>query len=116
MAQFKDTTRYIYQKCGLFLITQFAFPRSQNKVETWQRRLETLIARSHVGIFSMIKPIQKEQNEAEIEIEKSIRGEPAPTKRKEEEQRESRLQRVIANRNNITTLNFLRCIALNLAL
>ena len=56
----------------------------------------------------MIKQIQKEQNEVEIEIEKSIRGESAPTKRNEDEQRESRLQHVIANRNNMTILDFFR--------
>ena len=105
MAQFKDTTRYIHQKCGLFLITR-SLHLQELKVEAWHRRLETLIARSHVGIFSMIKQIQKEQNEVEIEIEKSIRGEPAPKKRKEDEQRESRLQHVIANRTRTAQLFF----------
>ena len=101
---------------SVFDNTEFAFPRTQNKVEAWHRRLETLVARSHVGIFSMIKQIQKEQNEVEIEIEKSIRGEPVPKKRKEDEQKEFRLQHVIINRNNMTTLDFLRGIAHNLAL
>ena len=101
---------------SVFDNTEFAFPRTQNKVEAWHRRLETLVARSHVGIFSMIKQIQKEQNEVEIEIEKSIRREPVPKKRKEDEQKEFRLQHVIINRNNMTTLDFLRGIAHNLAL
>ena len=70
---------------SVFDNTEFAFTRTQNKVKAWHRRLETLVARSHVGIFSMIKQIQKEQNEVEIEIEKSIRGEPAPKKSKEDE-------------------------------
>ncbi|CAF1272735.1 unnamed protein product [Didymodactylos carnosus] len=46
-----------------------------------------LIGPAHVGISTMIKQIQKEQNEAELEIEKSIRGEPAPKKRKEDDDR-----------------------------
>ena len=37
---------------------EFAFPRTQNKVEAWHRRWEVLIARSHVGIFTIIKQIQ----------------------------------------------------------
>ncbi|CAF1014859.1 unnamed protein product [Rotaria sordida] len=77
---------------------EFAFPRTQNKVEAWHRRWEILIARSHVGIFTMIKQIQKEQNEVEMEIEKAMRGEPAPKKRKQEANRESRIQNVIADR------------------
>ena len=75
-----------------------------------------MVTRSDVGIFSMIRQIQREQNEVEIEFEKSIREEPAPTKRKEDEQRQSRLQHVIANRNNMTTLDFLRDITHKIAL
>ncbi len=63
---------------------EFAFPRTQNKVEAWHRRWKTLIGRSHVGIFTivMVKQIRKERNEVDMEIEKSIRGEPVPKKRK----------------------------------
>ena len=69
----------------VFRNMKFAFPRTQNNVEACHRHLETLVARFHVGIFSIIKQIQKEQNKVEIEIEKSIRGVPASTKRKEDE-------------------------------
>ncbi|CAF4811695.1 unnamed protein product, partial [Rotaria sp. Silwood2] len=61
---------------SVFHNMEFAFPRTQNKVEAWHRRWEILIARSHIGIFTIIKQIQKEQNEVEIEIEKAMRGEP----------------------------------------
>ncbi|CAF4209587.1 unnamed protein product, partial [Rotaria sordida] len=94
---------------------EFAFPRTQNKVEAWHRRWETLIARAHVSIFTMIKQIQKEQNEVEMEIEQSMRGEPAPKKRKEDENREARIQNVIADRGNRSTIDFLRGIAHNLS-
>jgi hypothetical protein len=95
---------------------EFAFPRTQNKVEAWHRRWETLIARSHVGIFTIIKQIQKEQNIVEMEIERSMRGEPAPKKRKEDKDREVRIQNVIADRGNRATIDFLRGIAHNLSL
>ena len=107
---------YPPEMSSVFDNTEFTFPRTQNTVEAWDRHMETLVARSHADIFSKIKQIQKEQNEVEIEIKKLIRGEPAPTKRKEDEPRESRLQHVIANRNNMTTFDFLRGIAHNLAL
>ena len=95
---------------------EFAFPRTQHNVEAWHRHWETLIARSHVGIFTIIKQIQKEQNVVEMEIERSMRGEPAPKKRKEDENREVRIQNVIADRGNRSTINFLRGIAHNLLL
>ncbi|CAF4055018.1 unnamed protein product, partial [Didymodactylos carnosus] len=68
---------------------------------------------AHVGIFTMIKQIQKEQNQVEMEIEKSMRGELPPKKRKEDENRESRIQNVIADRVNRPTIDFLRAIAHN---
>ena len=61
---------------SVFDNTELAFPKIQNKVEACHSRWKTLIGRSHVGIFTMIKQIQKEQNEVETEIEKSMCGEP----------------------------------------
>ncbi len=51
-----------------------------------------------------------------MEIEKSMREEPAPEKHKEDENRESRIQNVIADRGNRSTIDFLRGIAHNLSL
>ncbi|CAF3795048.1 unnamed protein product [Rotaria sp. Silwood1] len=52
----------------------------------------------------------------EMEIEKSMRGEPAPKKRKEDEDTEVKIQNVIADRGNRSTTDFLRSIAHNLSL
>ncbi|CAF1202206.1 unnamed protein product [Rotaria sp. Silwood1] len=101
---------------SVFDNTEFAFSRSQNKVEAWHRRWETLIARPHVGIFTMIKQIQKKQNQVEMAIEQSMRGESARKKRKEDVNREIRIQNIIADRDNRSTIDFLRGIAHNLSL
>ncbi|CAF1108002.1 unnamed protein product [Rotaria sp. Silwood1] len=95
---------------------EFAFPRTQNQVEAWHRRWAILIARSHAGILTIIKQIQKEQNEVKMEIEKAMRGEPAPKKRKEDANKETRIQNVIADRGNRSTMDFLRGIVHNLSL
>lgn len=100
---------------SVFENTAFSFPRTQNNVEAWHRRWETLIGRSHVGIFTIIKEIQKEQSRVENEIERAIRGEPAKKRRKEDENREKRIQNIIDNRNNRTVLEFLRGIAHNVS-
>ncbi len=49
----------------------------------------------------------------EIEIERSMRGEPAPKKRKEDE---VSIQNVIADRGNRATIDFLGGIVHNLSL
>ena len=51
-----------------------------------------------------------------MDIERSMRGEPAPKKRKEDEDREVRIQNVIADRENRPLIDFLRGIAHNLSL
>ena len=67
-------------------------------------------------MFKMIKKIQKEQNIVEMDIDKSMPGELAPKKRKEDEDREIRVKNVINVRDNRSTMNFLRGIAQNLSL
>ncbi|CAF2752897.1 unnamed protein product [Rotaria sp. Silwood2] len=95
---------------------EFPFPRTKNKVKAWHRHWEILIAQAHVGIFTMIKQIQQEQNEVEMEIEKSMHGEPAPKKHKEDENREFQIENVMADRDNTSAIDFLRGIAHNLSL
>ena len=63
----------------------------------------------------MIKQIQKEQNEVEMEIEKTTRGEPCQKQRKEDESRELKIQNIIADRNNRSAIDFLRGISHNLS-
>ena len=56
----------------------------------------------------MIKQIQKQQNEIEMEIDKSMRGEPTPKKGKEDENKESTIQNVTADRANRSAIDFLQ--------
>jgi hypothetical protein len=51
-----------------------------------------------------------------MEYERSIRGEPAPKKCKEDEDREVRIQNVLADRGSRSTIDFLRGIAHNFLL
>ena len=63
----------------------------------------------------MIKQIQKKQNEIEIEIEKSMQGEPCQKKRKVDETRKFKIQNIIADRSNRSIIDFLQGIAHNLS-
>lgn len=44
------------------------FPRTQNKVEAWHRRWNTLVGNTHVGVYKIINHIKNEQNRTELEI------------------------------------------------
>ena len=99
---------------SVFENQEFGFPRTQNKVEAWHRRWETLVGRPHVGLFSIIVEIQKEQDTVEGEIERIICGHPSQKRRNEDDEREERLQNVVQDRANRTIPEFLRGIAHNL--
>ena len=58
-----------------------AFPRTQNTIEKWHRRWETVVGLAHVSVFRIIQEIQKEQNHVQHEIESIVRGAPRPTQR-----------------------------------
>ncbi len=75
-----------------------------------------MVGRPHVGLFTLINEIKKEQNTNEIEIERIIRGEPNHKRRKKDESREKALPTIIASRARRTTLDFVRGIAHNLSL
>ena len=53
---------------SVFENEELGFPRTQNKVEAWHRRWQTLVGRAHVGVFSLIVEIQKEQDTTEGEM------------------------------------------------
>ncbi|CAG8598173.1 6965_t:CDS:2 [Paraglomus brasilianum] len=61
---------------------EYAFPRTQNSVEAWYRRWDTLVGSAHIGVFKIIKKLQKEQNQVELEIEVNVRGAPQHSQRK----------------------------------
>ena len=50
---------------------QEGYPRTQNKVKAWHRRWNILME-NHIGVFEMIREIQKEQNRTEIKITQFI--------------------------------------------
>jgi hypothetical protein len=93
----------------------YAFPRTQNSVEAWHRRWETVVGLAHLSVFKIIKEMQKEQNQVQLEIESIVRGAPRPPQRRQTCIRETRIQTVFNDRDNRSLMNFLRGIAHNMS-
>ena len=93
-----------------------AFPCTQNTIEKWHRRWETVVGLAHVSVFRIIQEIQKEQNHVQLEIESIVRGAPRPTPRRQAYMREMRIQTVFNDRSNRSLMEFLRGIAHNMSL
>jgi hypothetical protein len=95
---------------------EFGFPRTTNHVEAWHRRWDNLIGRAHIGLYSMIREIKKEQATSEAEVENTIRGEQRPKMSIETQAREAGLNTIMENRHITPTNDFLRAIAHRLEL
>ena len=57
-------------------LVEHGHPRTQNTVEAWHHWWNTLIGRAHVGIYTIIEEMRKEQQQTNIQIENIICGEP----------------------------------------
>jgi len=91
-------------------------PRTQNIVEAWHRRWSTLVGKPHVGVYTMIEELQKEQQRVDLEIECINRGEPKPKQKKQIIDREKRIMTVYKDISNRSVLEFLRGLAHNISM
>jgi len=89
----------------------YAFPRTQNFVEAWHRRWGSLVGTAHLGVYKIIKELQKEQNRVELDVESILRGIPRPLQKKRDRVREARIRAVFNDRDNRPLMDFLRGMA-----
>jgi len=61
---------------------------------------------SHIGVYTIIQEIQKEQQEVEVQIERMLRGEQPPKKKKKVIDRENRIMTIINDRENRSIMDF----------
>lgn len=89
---------------------------TSNHAKAWHRRWNELVGKAYVGLLSLLKELQKEQDKVESHFEAIIRGVPRPSSSKSQQQREKCLQTAFANRLDKTLLEYLRGIGHNLSL
>ncbi|CAB4423974.1 unnamed protein product [Rhizophagus irregularis] len=92
------------------------YPRTQNIVEGWHQRWNALIGKQHVGIYTIIAEMHKEQHQTYLPAESILHGEPLPYKRKHLIDCENRILTVFNNRNDYTLIDYLRGISHNISL
>ena len=86
---------------SIYQNNQEGFPRTQNKVEAWHRRWNTLLGNHHIGVFRMIQEIQKEQNRSEIIINQFNNfTDQSQSRRKNNSDKEKNLLRILNNLSN----------------
>ena len=97
-------------------LVELDYPRTQNIVEGWHNRWNNLIGKAHIGVYTIVEEMQKEQQQSEIQIENINRGAPRPLQRNQYFNRENRILTIFNDRDNRDLMDFLRGIAHNIAL
>jgi len=97
-------------------LVELGYPRTQNVVEGWHNRRSNLIGKAHVGVYTIIQEMRKEQQQTELQIENINRGAPRPSQRNQYVNRENRILTVFNNRDSSTLIDFLRGIVHNISL
>lgn len=108
---------YFHQVYGQYIYDSMetGVPRTQNVAKAWYHRWNTLVGQSHAGIYTIIKELQKEQQNVNFQIECIVRGEQRP-KKKSLIDREKRIMMIISDKENHSVMEYLRGIAHNLTL
>ena len=89
-------------------------PRTNNNLEAWHRRFETVVERYHLGVYTKIKEFIKEEHRTHQEVERLIAGNNKIKKKREQILREQRLATVLERYGTTPLDDYLRGIAYNL--
>jgi len=91
------------------------FPRTQNSVEAWHRRLKVVVGQKRSGLYCLIENLGKELIVARTEIEKVKAGNIIPRNKKNCLKNQN-IKTVLKNRENMDKIDYLKSIAINLAI
>ncbi|CAG8790533.1 12420_t:CDS:2, partial [Gigaspora rosea] len=85
------------------------------RIRQWLRNGVTT-RKMHLGTYTIIEEMRKEQQQVDMQIERVLRGEPRPTQQKHLIDYKRRILSVFNNRDTYTLVDFLRDIAHNISL
>ncbi|XP_049867236.1 uncharacterized protein LOC126367652 [Pectinophora gossypiella] len=99
---------------SVYTNNELNLPRTQNNVEAWHRRWNYLLNNNRYGVYVTISHLQKEQITTNHAIEKSMASITRTPPKKKGKRTMNAIKRICDNRENMTTLSFLRAIATHL--
>lgn len=88
-------------------------PRTQNKVESWHNRWQHLVG-SNPGTYELIEHLRQEEHKVRCDTERVLAGVVEP-RNKAQVQRDNALLRIVENRANTSTCEYLQAIANHLS-
>ena len=97
-----------------FETTAFQNPRTNNTVEGWHRRFNTMVGKSHPSIWILIDNLKIEQSVVEMKVNQMVAGTPSHPRRKPYRKLDSRLVRIVEDYENLPVSDYLLGIAHNI--
>lgn len=88
-------------------------PRTQNSVEAWHRRWNSLLDNKRLGLYGCIRKIIEEQKVTEHKIEKILGNLPQTPPKKKKKVADNAISAILARKNTMGTLEFIRALALS---
>ncbi|CAG8745722.1 17224_t:CDS:1, partial [Dentiscutata heterogama] len=92
---------------SVYELIELGIPRTQNNVEAWHNRWNTLVGKKHVSIDTLISELQKEQLHVDTQIERILRGEPRPKQNIYYIEKERRMMEIFNDQENRPVMDFL---------
>lgn len=90
---------------------EIGLPRTQNSVEAWHRRWNSILNNNRYGVYSTIRKLMKEQASTNHAIERSQAEIVRTPPKKKRNTRNDSIKRICDKRHEMETLDFLRAIA-----
>ncbi|KAL0860065.1 hypothetical protein ABMA27_010380 [Loxostege sticticalis] len=107
----RSTPLFPPQLWSIHNLNEMGLPRTQNSVEAWHRRWNSLLNNNRHGVYATIRTLRKEQMVTNHAIEKAQAAvERTPPRKKGKRMAASTLQ-IVQNRHNMHVVTFLRSIA-----
>lgn len=102
-------------KWSVFRRTRLGLRRTNNNAEAFHRQLYVLLQTDHPSIWRFIDDLKRVQSLSDLQYERFVMGEAAPTKRKKHLETDKRLLHLVETCEQRNPAEFLRGIAENLS-
>jgi hypothetical protein len=89
-------------------------PRTNNAIESWNRRINTLAETSHLPLYRLLTTIKEEQHNTEVCMARREGGEPIKSKKWKQVRLNNRLFHLVSTYNERELDAFVRGIAVNM--
>jgi len=98
-----------------FQTTAVRNSRTNNSVEGWNRRFNSIVGMKHPTIWKFIEKLKEEQSFNEMKLNQLIAGTPAQPRKRKYRDLEDRLLKIVEDYGNLTVSDYLLGIAHNVA-